>query len=429
MFDRWQQKTEGLSSSASQKLKRWLEAFDNFVSRQGSRASGPFSGKNAESDASHAESASTAGASNRGDGTSDRVSGSGTSSSGGGLSSGSRGWVLALACVVAAALGVYAYDQGRAGVIAQGVTVGGINVSHMTPAGASELLSQRLSGPLNRQVTITGGGKQFQLASQSVGLRLDPPAMSQTALNASRHQNIALRTAEGVLNIPIASSLPPQIGYAPQGVSSMVDTVKKQIDQPARDATVQPSAAALNVVPEADGHLVDGNALYHSIVAALANPSPDRSVQAAFVTSHPRVYADQLPNMFPVYITVDRSNFQLRLWKNLKLASTYPIAVGMSGLQTTAGVHYVEEREVDPAWHVPTDSWAGDLAGQTIPSSDPRDPLKARWLGIGNGEGIHGTSETGSIGTAGSHGCIRMRIGDVEELYPQVPTHTPVYVH
>jgi lipoprotein-anchoring transpeptidase ErfK/SrfK len=33
-----------------------------------------------------------------------------------------------------------------------------------------------------------------------------------------------------------------------------------------------------------------------------------------------------------------------------------------------------------------------------------------------------------SIGTAASHGCIRMRIPDVEELYDQVPVGAPVYI-
>jgi lipoprotein-anchoring transpeptidase ErfK/SrfK len=49
-------------------------------------------------------------------------------------------------------------------------------------------------------------------------------------------------------------------------------------------------------------------------------------------------------------------------------------------------------------------------------------------MGFVDGAGIHGTDETGSIGTAGSHGCIRMLIPDVEELYDRVPLHTPIYV-
>ena len=58
----------------------------------------------------------------------------------------------------------------------------------------------------------------------------------------------------------------------------------------------------------------------------------------------------------------------------------------------------------------------------------PENPLKARWMGIYNGAGIHGTDADASIGTAASHGCIRMRIPEVIELYDQVPVGAPVYI-
>ncbi len=81
---------------------------------------------------------------------------------------------------------------------------------------------------------------------------------------------------------------------------------------------------------------------------------------------------------------------------------------------------------------MPTSSWAGDLAGQSIPPG-PSNPLKARWMGIYNGAGIHGTDDTGSIGSAASHGCVRMLIPDVEDaLRPRRGRHPdlhPVALH
>ena len=49
-------------------------------------------------------------------------------------------------------------------------------------------------------------------------------------------------------------------------------------------------------------------------------------------------------------------------------------------------------------------------------------------MGIYDGAGIHGTDRTRSIGTAASHGCIRMHIPDVMELYDEVPVGAPVYI-
>ncbi len=63
-----------------------------------------------------------------------------------------------------------------------------------------------------------------------------------------------------------------------------------------------------------------------------------------------------------------------------------------------------------------------------MPGGVPENPLKARWMGIYNGAGIHGTDARGSIGTNASHGCVRMAIPDVIELYDQVDVGTPIYI-
>ena len=80
------------------------------------------------------------------------------------------------------------------------------------------------------------------------------------------------------------------------------------------------------------------------------------------------------------------------------------------------------------AWSVPNKPWAGALAGKVIPGGTPDNPLKARWMGIYNGAGIHGTDQVGSLGSAASHGCVRMAIPDVIELYDQVEVASPVYI-
>ena len=67
-------------------------------------------------------------------------------------------------------------------------------------------------------------------------------------------------------------------------------------------------------------------------------------------------------------------------------------------------------------------------AGDRRPGGTEENPLKARWMGITDGAGIHGTSEVTSLGTAASHGCVRMAVPDVDELYDQVPLGTPIYI-
>ena len=83
---------------------------------------------------------------------------------------------------------------------------------------------------------------------------------------------------------------------------------------------------------------------------------------------------------------------------------------------------------VNPAWTAPNSPWAGAYANETVAGGSAENPLKARWMGIVNGVGIHGTGAPGSIGSRASHGCIRMTVPDVVDLYPRVPVGTPVLI-
>jgi hypothetical protein len=60
-------------------------------------------------------------------------------------------------------------------------------------------------------------------------------------------------------------------------------------------------------------------------------------------------------------------------------------------------------------------------------AAGPANPLGTRWMGLGyKGYGIHGTNMPLSIGKAASHGCIRMRNQDVEDLFERVQIGDPV---
>ena len=139
----------------------------------------------------------------------------------------------------------------------------------------------------------------------------------------------------------------------------------------------------------------------------------------------------KLVESYNTLLIIDRANFQLKLFKQLKPVKTYDIAVGMVGLETPAGVYHIQNKAVNPAWTMPNSSWVAPAdRGKVVPGGTPENPLKARWLGIFNGAGIHGIdpSEYGTIGHAASHGCVRMRIPDVEDLYPRVPVGAPIYI-
>jgi lipoprotein-anchoring transpeptidase ErfK/SrfK len=221
----------------------------------------------------------------------------------------------------------------------------------------------------------------------------------------------------------------PEVQYSRPAVQRVVDRVRVAVSRKPRDAQVNYAPDSVSISPSRAGRTIDTSRLRTNIEAALLSSTRSRTVTAPRETVHPKVTANTLADKYPIVLTIDRGNFRLNLFKKLKRVHVYPIAVGRVGLETPAGLYKISTKAVNPAWHVPNSAWAGALAGTVIPGGAPDNPLKARWLGVYDGVGVHGTDARNSIGTNASHGCIRMLIEDVIKLYDEVPVGTPIFIH
>ena len=163
------------------------------------------------------------------------------------------------------------------------------------------------------------------------------------------------------------------------------------------------------------------------IRTALQDPSANHQVSAYTTKIKPKETTAAVRKRYSTVLVANRATFKLTLYKGMKVAKTYGISVGKAGNDTPAGQYTIANKAVNPTWNVPNSAWAGKLAGTVVPPG-PSNPLKARWMGIYDGVGIHGTSDDASIGTNASHGCLRMHIPDVIELYDRVPVGTPIYI-
>jgi lipoprotein-anchoring transpeptidase ErfK/SrfK len=342
-----------------------------------------------------------------------------------------RRFVVIVAVVVgvllAGAVAAWAYDSSRKDTIAKGVTAGGIYIGGMTKSQAERVIQEKLSAPLSQPLVVKYGHRKFTLSAARAHLTTDVDGMVQQAIDESRGGNFIGRAIQGVTGGSIDASVPPRVNYSRAAVHSLVQRVRTKVNRQAQDATVQPSATGLNSVPGKYGVSIRWRQLTRDVEAALVRPDGARTVTAQSKITKPKVTTAELASKYPTFIIVDRGGFTLRFFKNLKPAHNYPIAVGMQGLETPAGLYHIQDKQVNPSWHVPNSAWAGSLAGKVIPPG-PQDPIKARWMGFNGGAGIHGTEEVGSLGHNASHGCVRMAIPDVEQLYDQVSVGTPVFV-
>jgi hypothetical protein len=341
------------------------------------------------------------------------------------------GVLFALAGIAVSGAGASAYfwDRSRADVIARGVTIGGVPVGGLHAAQARTLLETRFAARLRRPVELVRGGRTFTVRPTSTGLKLDVGRMVDDAIAASRAGGLYARLRRAILQKSLAVEIPLRASLSRPQLSVVAGRVAGVIDTPAQSASLlpKPLAVGIKVSPSRWGVAVDQPKLISELASALTTFDGPRELTVPVRPVRPKLGLYGLSRRYSTYILVSRETFTLRLFKHLKLVKTYHIAVGRIGLETPAGEYSIDDKQINPSWHVPLSSWAGDLAGRIIPPG-PDDPIKARWMGFFDGAGIHGTDEISSIGTAASHGCIRMTIPDVEDLYPRVPLHTPIYV-
>jgi lipoprotein-anchoring transpeptidase ErfK/SrfK len=333
---------------------------------------------------------------------------------------------LAVLVVLGGAL--YAYDHARANEIAPGVKVAGIPLGGLSPEEARARLERQILQPLERPIVVHHADKTWKLGPREARLRADLGAMVDEALARSRSGDVFARSWRSLTGKRLQDDLHPTVQYSDAAVIRLIDKVRRSVERPAKDAKVKISGAGVSTVPGVEGLAISASQLHRQIGAAITSTTAPRTFVAHTRHTQPKVTTADLRRKYDTVIIVNRGQFRLRLFKELKPSQSFGIAVGQVGLETPAGQYTIANKAINPAWHVPNSPWAGKLAGKVIAGDDPSNPIKARWLGIFDGVGIHGTSDDASIGHNASHGCIRMHIPDVERLYDEVPVGSAVYI-
>lgn len=112
-----------------------------------------------------------------------------------------------------------------------------------------------------------------------------------------------------------------------------------------------------------------------------------------------------------VVVLVSIPDRKLALIEAGKVTRTFEVAVGKDSTPSPMGDFTITTRIAEPTYYHP---------GIVVPPG-PQNPLGTRWIGLSKkGFGIHGTNVPKSIGKAASHGCIRMRRSDLEQLFTMV---------
>lgn len=132
-------------------------------------------------------------------------------------------------------------------------------------------------------------------------------------------------------------------------------------------------------------------------------------------------------------IVVDKSKRRLYVYsKGRRTSVSYRVTIGMSSFATPNGTYKIGAKRYLPSWGNPGSAWAKNMPARIAPGAS--NPLGLRAMNINTLEGsdtglrIHGTSNLRQIGTASSHGCVRVYNTNIVKLYPKISSGDRVVI-
>jgi lipoprotein-anchoring transpeptidase ErfK/SrfK len=306
-----------------------------------------------------------------------------------------------------------------------GVTVNGIPIGGMTTDAAYRVLAASVEAPLDRPVTVISAGHSVSVTPRQLGVRTDLRSRLDQAASQQRKTPVASRVWHRLTGSPIGAhfEVKPSVDEAP--IRAFVGQMAAAVDLPARNSVPQlASGDTLQFTPAVAGRALDQGRAAETIATALRNGETTAALEVQPVAP------TATPASFPDVLAVKIGDNKLLHFHDGQLVKTYDVATGSQRYPTPTGLLKIVTKRFRPTWVNPAKypgGWGASLPARIGPGPD--NPLGTRAMNLGvAGILIHGTSNVSSLGYNVSHGCVRMRMSEVEELYDLVGVGTPVIV-
>jgi lipoprotein-anchoring transpeptidase ErfK/SrfK len=320
------------------------------------------------------------------------------------------------------------FDYQSRGLVPQGVSIAGHDLSGMTQEQARATIEEAVSAPMLRTLTITGDTKTWTLDPKGI-VTVNADAMVAEAYSPRRQATLAQRLNSQVAGKPLPADIKPAYTVDPAAIGSWVTQVSTTVDRKPVNATRKIVKYKFEVTTSTPGATVDQAAAVARVSEALsadaALSSASREITLPITTTAPKV----TESSFKKAIIVSLPECKIRLYNGGKLIKTYRCAPGRPGYPTPEGDFVVDSKLANAPWINPGSAWAAGMPPSIGPG--PSNPMGVRKIGINySGVFMHGipASEYSSIGTHASHGCMRMMPSDVADLFNRVYIGMPVYI-
>ena len=275
-----------------------------------------------------------------------------------------------------AAVGAYAWDSSRSDEIADGVTIGGVDVGGMNADEATEAVETELVKPLRKKITVTYDGVKYQLSAEKLEVDSDVDGMVDRALEESQEGGLPTRVWRYATGGEVDVAISPQVSYSSNAIDEFIGKVADR-GQPRpgqRDDRADHRLARGRRRPRRDHRRRVGAATADRVRGPAPRP-PQVAVPVDVV--HPDVTkADlaaavpDLPDRRPVELHRDPVEGPRAGRRSTRSRS------GQPAYPTPTGLYSIESKQVDPVWSVPNSPWAGELGGSTVAGGTRGEPAQ-----------------------------------------------------
>lgn len=304
------------------------------------------------------------------------------------------------------------------GSVANNAFVNGKPLQGLTEAQAQALIAANSSVPAIGSLEIKGAGKSYALTAAQArsGLQVNVTAMLDQAYKSVGSTSTTY-TVKPVYSVKTATVAAWTAAYA------------KKTNRKAVNAKRYVKSRKLQVKAEKYGYSVYQTTTTSRVSQRLLNEANAKRttpsvVWASIKTLKPKVTRKNIGKAILVVLKYRK----VYLYNDTKVQKKYRCAIGTSSHPTPRGTFKIVQKRYRPTWVNPApNGWGANMPSSIGPG--PSNPLGLRALNLNvSGIRIHGTTKLSSIGTAASHGCIRLTNKSVIDLYKRVSVGTPVYI-
>jgi lipoprotein-anchoring transpeptidase ErfK/SrfK len=306
-------------------------------------------------------------------------------------------------------------------VLPLGATIDGVEVGGLTRAEAEKVVEEKVKGPLLQPATVTFESTTFTLDPKDY-VEVDVAGMLDEAARPKLAATLPERVYQRVTETETGRAVARKMRVDEAKLNGWVAQTASAVSSPSVDCKVIiGDDGAPAITASIPGRGLETTAAFSVVSEALLDGAKNVPLPVTLIPA-----AKNEQNMGKT-IVVRRSKRRMWLFNGSALEVTYRIAVGMPGYPTPLGWWKIINKRYRPTWTNPHSAWSASMPEYIPPG--PSNPLGTRALDLSaSGIRFHGTRNIGSVGTAASHGCMRMYMKDIEALYPLVPVGTAVWI-